>query len=167
MKLKSVIPLLLFGAILLNSSCSKYEIQVNDNVVYSPTRLFRDYQFADAALFDCVTQNIEEQSIHKAQQLQKLFCPPGEIRDLSGLEIFPNLQQLGLADNRVTDLAPIEALANLEQIDLSNNSVVDASVLGSLKELKVLKLEGNKRLDCSTLDSVKSVATLTSPEHCE
>lgn len=81
-----------------------------------------------------------------------------QIRDLSGLELFHNLNRLWVADNKVSNLAPLAGLDKLSYLNLSGNDVVDLSPLRSLTALQQVYLD---RTEINTLDGLENNAALT------
>ncbi len=126
-------------------SCSRYEFSINDRVVYTPPPLFSGFSISDPFLRTCVKSAIAEENVTRADQLQRLLCPPGAINSLDGIEIFTNLNQLGLAENNVASIAQ----------------------LTELDELRHLNLKGNDNLLCKDLDQLKKVEAIEVPSHCQ
>jgi Leucine-rich repeat (LRR) protein len=147
------------------SSCSHYQVSVNDRVVYNPPNLFIDYEIADVSLANCVKENIEEQRVVDPKEMEELLCSAGDIRSLSGLNTFVMLKKLGLQGNKIRSLEGLEALTQLEQLDLSDNQIELATTLNNLLKLEYVDLSGNPKLDCESLTPPDS-AELKSPKHC-
>lgn len=163
---KKIYTTILFFALTLLYGCQRYSFAINENVVYDPPPLFKAYAIEDQALRTCVKGEIEEQSIRKPTDLIKLACPQGEIRNLTGLEIFSELEQLGLADNQLTDAGILQKLKNLKQIDLRGNQIISFNFLQSLHKLEQLYIKGNAAADCSTLPGNSKHLRIQRPEHC-
>lgn len=152
-------------ALLSLSGCSHYEIAVNENTVYDPLEFRRSLHLADEALQACVKAALIEQDITTAGRLRQLVCGPGDIQSLAGLEIFENLEVLGLADNRLTNISALAAFTKLKQVNLENNSIGDASPLGKLKNLSLVNLAGNEALRCDSLPRGQKTQYQL-PAHC-
>lgn len=150
------------------TGCGRYAISVNENTVYEPAPLFGEYSIADAALKTCVKHTIAEKRLTKAEQLKQLICPAGEVTSLEGLEIFTNLEHLGLAENRVTHIALLSQLTKLSRVNLRDNRVQNFRPLHVLQQLSQLDARGNSNADCSTLTPLtSSVKDIQLPRECE
>jgi Leucine-rich repeat (LRR) protein len=160
-----LIRVLFLGAIALLFACGSYDVELNDNIVYSPTKLYQASSIEDPALLGCVNAAIQEQGVNHAKALTTLLCPSGDIRSLAGLEQFKNLQQLGLSQNKIQSIAPLTQLRKLSQLDLRENSVSSVTALQSLPLLKLIKLQGNVDLDCDSLGAL-ALEQVELPAHC-
>lgn len=156
---------LTFTLCLILCACSSYDVQVNDNLVYSPTRLHEPENIADPALLSCIKANIQEQKATNAKAVTKLICPAGSITNLAGIEQFKNLRQLGLSDNKIQSIEALAQLRKLSQLDLSLNALQSAEALQALELLKTIKLTGNDQLDCNSLGGL-SMEDIELPAHC-
>ncbi len=154
--------------LILLTGCGRYAVSVNERTVYEPAPLFSDYSIADASLKSCVKDTIAQRQLTKAEQLKRLLCPPGEIASLSGIQVFVNLEHLGLASNQVSNLTPLSKLNKLTQINVRDNRVENFSALHSLEALSFLDARGNNSARCDTLTplSNKSIE-LALPEACK
>ena len=137
------------------SACQDYLISVNQKVVYEPPILFSEYSIADHELKECVRKTIQEQALTRAEQLEKLGCPAGNIELLDGLEVFSNLKAVGFADNKIRNIEPLAGLGRLERINLANNEIKDVVALQGLKGVKYLNLSGNAGLSCGRIAETK------------
>ncbi len=158
--------LLLLSILATLSACSRYSVSINKNVVYEPPHLFNDYTIGDTALRRCVRSTIAENGLTQPEQLLRLICPPGKIEDLTGLQVFGNIEYLGLGGNKLAGIAPIGTMTGLKQLDLSENDVADFSPLRDLANLEFLDASGNRRAICSSLPNAKNSAKFEWPEHC-
>lgn len=138
------------------SSCQKYQVSVNDRVVYTPPGVFKDYQIADTHLADCVTQTIYDLHATSPEQVTQLNCSNAGIKSLTGLEKFYALKALNLANNQLTDISDLGKLGQLRTLVLNNNSIKDASPLLHLLHLQDLQLEDNAQLDCKVLKQLEN-----------
>lgn len=134
--------------LLILSSCSSYQVSVNERVVYEPPALFTNYDVSDIALKACIKSVIEEQSISKAGQLKQLICPPGEIRSLLGLEVFEKLETLGLGANQIESVGVVGLISTLRSVNLADNQIDDIRPLSALTSLELLNIKGNAALNC-------------------
>lgn len=150
------------------AGCSKYSLTLNNNVVYSPAPLFKEYTLSDQNLYNCIAQTISDQEVRAADQLQSLVCSNAGIKSLAGLDTFKGLQQLKLNSNSLTNLDGITGLSKLERLDVSENSIEDASALLKLLALKQLNIEQNPVLRCADIEQLASFsqAEITRPKHC-
>lgn len=161
--------LLFFTLLLLLSACSDYSLTVNEQVVYTPPRIFTDFRLKDLELQRCVDQSIGEDGITAAKQLERLQCPGKAIVSVEGLELFSELKVLGLEHNALTDITSLGQLTKLEQLNLADNALVDVSVLQILNKLHYLNLSENSALDCSGLSGIAlpKEGKLLRPNHCQ
>lgn len=136
---------------LLMSGCKNYSVSVNDNMVYVPPSIFKDFKIADQQLFDCVQQTIYDAHITRAEDLSTLNCSNAGIKSLQGLEKFFALKELNLADNQLTDITTLGSLGRLEIVKLSGNNIKNAAPLLHLLHLKTLDIRDNSALDCKDL----------------
>jgi len=147
-------------------ACAKYEVKVNNQVLYSPPELFVGYKIEDKALAECVRSTIMENNIVSAEALEVLLCPPGDIRSLSGLGVFSQLKQLGLSQNRIQSLDELLFLKQLQQLDLSQNQIQELTNMRELKALEYADLRGNPLSACPDLAEQLSKTELLLPETC-
>lgn len=148
------------------SSCSRYVVSINENVVYSPPKLVSDYSIPDPYLKSCLQSTISELHITSQDQLTKLICPTGDISDLSGIEQFPKIEYLGLSANKIQNIGPLAELKDLRQIDISDNQIQDFTSLKDLENLVLLDTKGNSNADCKSLLFAKAIKSLVLPNHC-
>ncbi|WP_331346356.1 leucine-rich repeat domain-containing protein [Cellvibrio sp. UBA7661] len=135
----------------LITGCKNYSVSVNENVVYTPPSIFKNYQLADAKLHDCVEQTIYDQHITKAEDLKRLDCSDAGITSLSGLETFFALKELNLANNQLVAIETIGQLGRLEKLMLGNNKINNAAPLLHLLHLKHLDVTNNPQMGCKDL----------------
>lgn len=154
-------------AILL-TGCGRYAISVNERTVYEPAPLFGDYSIADAALKSCVKATIAEKQLTKAEQLKQLICPPGEISSLAGIQVFINLEHVGLASNQLRDISSLSLLKKLTRVNLRDNNIENFTPLHTLEKLNFLDARENDKARCNTLTALtKSTTELALPEACK
>jgi Leucine-rich repeat (LRR) protein len=140
---------------LLTSGCKNYSVSVNENVVYTPPSIFKDYQIADAQLRDCVEQTIYDLHVTSAEDLTRLNCSNAGIKSLAGLDKFFALKELNLADNQLADISEIGKLGRLEKLVLSNNQIKNPAPLLHLLHLNQLHLDKNPSLTCKDLQQLQ------------
>jgi internalin A len=73
------------------------------------------------------------------------------ISDISVLEGFTKLNDLGLHNNRISDLSVLEGLTRLIRLEFDINSLSDFSLLKGLRNLHRLKVEIEDPLPLSFL----------------
>jgi internalin A len=151
---------------LLAAACADYSVTFNERPLFTPPGLFADFEFADAALAECVAQHIVDQSVTRAEELVRLNCSHAGVQDLEGLQLFAGLRHLSLSANAIADVSPLAGLAQLETLLLADNLVEDAADLWQLPALTRLDLSGNPGLICPRADEGAGVAELTLPAHC-
>ena len=160
-------PLLLALAAVV-AGCSGYSYTLNEREVFSPPRLFSDYQLADRALQECVQQAIEDQAITEPAQLHDLNCSRGGIASLAGIAAFPALARLGLDGNALTSVAPLASLKKLTLLQLRENrlSGFETALCGTPG--RKIALAGNTGFRCEDLERLRAcgVELVDRPSHC-
>jgi len=147
-------------------ACSRYAVSINENIIYQPPPLFSSYSIADVTLKQCVQNTIAENNLTKAERVLRLICPPGEIKSLAGLEVFDNLEYLGLSGNKVSNIKVVENMLRLKQLKLGQNNVEDFSPAKRLSHLLVFDARGNKDANCASLPQPTTNADFRFPQHC-
>ncbi|WP_062066458.1 internalin [Cellvibrio sp. OA-2007] len=140
---------------LLTSGCKNYSVSVNENVVYTPPSIFKDYQLADAHLHNCVEQTIYDLHITSAEELTRLNCSNAGITSLAGLDKFFAMKELNLADNQIIDISQIGQLGRLEKLVLTNNKINNPAPLLNLLHLAQLHLDNNPQMTCKDLHQLQ------------
>jgi Leucine-rich repeat (LRR) protein len=156
----------------LTTGCKNYSVSVNENVVYTPPSIFKDYQLADAQLHDCVEQTIFDLHITKAEELTRLNCSNAGIKSLAGLDKFFALTEVNLADNQLADITEIGNLGRLEKLILTNNKIKNPAPLLHLLHVTQLELGENPQMTCTDLRQLQQNLAnrslkLTLPKQCE
>lgn len=136
---------------LLTTGCKNYSVSVNENVVYTPPAIFKDFKLVDAQLHNCVEQTIYDSHITSADELTRLNCSNAGIKSLTGLDKFFALQELNLAGNQITDIDAIGQLGRLEKLVLSDNNIKNPAPLLNLLHLEQLHLNANPQMSCNDL----------------
>lgn len=152
--------------LVLLGGCQGYDFTINERVVYSPPKLFRDFAIEDPALRACVEQTIADQGITAAGDLEALNCSHAGISRLDGLAVFTGLRTLRLSSNRVRNLVELGALVALEAVYLNDNQVVDPVPLYRLGQLREVDLSGNASLVCPRKDGFSETVEVMLPDHC-
>ena len=154
------------------SGCKTYSVSVNNNVVYIPPSLFKDFSIADTHLRDCVEQTIIDKKITKAEDLKHLNCSNAGINNLAGLEKFHSIEQLNLAENNISEIAQISNFSQLKVLILRKNNLTNAEPLLHLLQLQELDVSDNKNLPCRDLQQTlanfhQGDLKVTLPEQCD
>lgn len=128
------------------AGCNRYIVTLNDQQVYRPKPLFKDFKLADTALDTCVRQTIADNKLTSPEQLATLHCSHAGIKSLEGIQLFTALTNLNLSNNQLISIAPLLSLTGLDTIDLS----------------------ANPNLECHDIDrlATQTGARITLPEHC-
>ncbi len=152
------------------SACANYDVTLNEKVVYSPPRLFMDFSFADKALQNCVEQTITDQHITKPEQLTRLICTNGEIKNVKGIELFTELRQLNLSNNLLQNIDTLARLPVLQNLALTANKVKTVLPLVDSAALLKLDVRNNAMLNCLTaIELMNQLPALQvqMPAHCD
>lgn len=153
----------------LLTGCSKYQMTVNEAVVYTPPTIITDFETEDPRLKNCLDQAIEDKKATDFGDITRLICSHAGLTSLHGIEAFYNLKQLKLSHNQLTSLKPIKFLSKLEVLLLNDNQLSTASELLNLPRLQNVKLENNPQLQCGDLHQLQSlsIANLELPSQCD
>lgn len=103
---------------LLLSGCQGVDVVFNEQVLYTPTDLFTEYEIPDAGLKGCIERAILEQRLTAAEQLRGLHCIEAGVTTLDGLNQFPALQRLDLTGNHDLPCAESAKAANITTLIL-------------------------------------------------
>ena len=152
--------------------CKNYSVSVNDNVVYTPLPLFKDFAITDIHLSACVEQTINDKKITKAEDLKKLNCSNAGITSLAGLEKFYYLEELNLAENKLMSVSALRNFSKLQVLILRKNNLTTAEPLLGLLALRELDISENPKLACGDLKQLaanfnKQDLKLIAPEQCQ
>ena len=82
------------------------------------------------------------------------------IRDLTGLEMATNLEEIQLLRNHISDLSPLSGLIKLKFVVLASNEIADVSQLAGLTRLEHLELGENAVADVSSLSGLTGLQFL-------
>ena len=81
------------------------------------------------------------------------------LKDISGIKLFKNLERLSLQYNQIKDISVIKDLTELIELDISDNKITDISVIKYLKNLKFLNIEYLK-LESNQIKYIKNIKNL-------
>ena len=156
----------------LIAGCQTYSLSVNNNVVYTPAPLFKDFTIDDTHLRSCVEQTITDNKITKAEDLKQLNCSHAGINSLAGLEKFYSIEQLNLAENAIQSIAPLSNFSQLKVLILRKNNLTSAEPLLRLLALRELDISENAKLSCGDVKQFaanfhKGDLKLILPEQCK
>jgi len=164
----------IFGLMLaaLITGCKNYSVSLNDNVVYTPPSLFKDFAIADSHLRACVEQTIIDNRITKAEELKQLNCSHAGIASLAGLEKFYSIEQLNISENALQSIAPLSNFSQLKVLILRKNNLTNAEPLLHMLALQELDISENAKLTCGDIKQFAANAhqgklKLTLPEQCK
>ena len=119
-----------------------------------------DY-FSDVVLVDLQGKKTEDISpLQCLTKLKRLNLFGSQLRDISALKEFTELDHLLVSLAKINDLTPLEGLTNLETLGLEGNHVKDIESLRKLKNLKELYLLIPIVRDFSGLYSLKNLKHL-------
>lgn len=139
----------------LLSGCKNYSISLNDNTLYTPAGIYKDFQIADAALRDCVTQTLFDEKITRAEDLTRLNCSNAGVKSLEGLGKFFALTEINLSENALVNIDELGKLGRLEILLLNKNAIQSTAPLLTLLHLRKLDLSSNPIQDCDNLQQIK------------
>lgn len=151
----------------LRNKNKKYIRQVDR--IYSLNENFRDENLAKAILEILEQKNLPDYKEETVKQallgIRQLDLSGKNIKDISGINEFKNLEALNLSDNEIENIDAIK-LANLMVLNLSNNkiaSLVDLEnrfgILGLL-ELRELNLSNNQIKNIKALEPLEKLEIL-------
>jgi hypothetical protein len=156
----------------LIAGCKTYSVSLNNNVVYTPPSLFKDFVIADAHLRACVEQTIIDNHIIKADDLKQLNCSHAGITSLAGLEKFYSIEQLNLSENSLQSIAQLSNFSQLKVLILRKNNLTNAEPLLHMLALRELDVSDNAKLTCGDLKQFAKNAQqenlkITVPAQCK
>ena len=120
-------------AISLLSSCSDYEITLNDQPILLRKPVPEDITVFDSGLSRCLSETLKMQSHTDISDLNTLDCSFAGIKILDGLEQFQGLVRVKLNGNELSDIGPLLSLGQLTIADLENNNNIPCEQLQVLQ----------------------------------
>lgn len=108
-------------------------------------------------LMEAVNETSVELAFQKLSKLKSLCLANKEIRDLSPIGSFTQLEVLDLSGNRIQDVNPIRQMRNLIFLDLSNNQIKNIDVIGYLSNINLLDLSRNEIEDVAPIKNLLSL----------
>lgn len=91
---------------------------------------------------------------------QPQIPPETQVRDLTGIEHFISLLDLGAEFNSISDVSPLAGLTSLKSLNLSANAITDIAPLAGLTSLEDLSMWGNSIGDISPLSGMTRLRIL-------
>ena len=82
------------------------------------------------------------------------------IRDLTGVHLFSNLENLDALGNQIESLEPLADLAGLKVVNLTDNKVADLKPISKQTRLERLSLSGNPIVDLEPLTRCPNIKEL-------
>jgi hypothetical protein len=154
------------------AGCKSYSVSLNNNMVYTPPSLFKDFAIADAHLRACVEQTIIDKHITKAEDLKQLNCSHAGVASLTGLEKFYSIEQLNLSENTLQSFAQLSNFSQLKVLILRKNNLTSAEPLLHMLALQELDISDNAKLACGDIkqfakNTPHGNLKLTLPEQCK
>lgn len=151
--LLSALLVLLSAAIVMSPSLvgpadASIGVDSNGGTVYIPD------QNLEAAVRSALDKPMGDITVADMKEMNILFAPYRDIRDLTGLEHAVNMNIVYLYSNQITDLSPLSGLTNLGRLDLFSNMITDLSPLSDLINLEYLELSSNQITDLSPLSDL-------------
>lgn len=113
----TMIPALALAGALL-TGCQGADIVFNEQVIYTSTDLFTDYEIPDAGLRGCVERAILEYRVTAPEQLRRLHCIEAGVTRLEGLDTFSSLERLDLTGNHDLPCTQAARLPDLKELIL-------------------------------------------------
>ena len=120
-------------AISLLSSCSDYEITLNDQPILLRKPVPVDVTVFDSGLSRCLSETLKMQNHTDISGLNTLDCSFAGIKILDGLEQFQGLVRVKLNGNELSDIGPLLSLGQLTIADLENNNNIPCEQLQVLQ----------------------------------
>lgn len=141
--------------LMMITSCSRYKVVLNNNVLYTPTSQPPPSLLSDPNLQGCLNQQFAIVGRNDPDSIKLLACPASGVDSLDGIRELANLEQLELSDNNISDLSPLLELRNLRVLSVRNNRITNINTLMSLSILRFVALQGNDSISCRQLDNLE------------
>ena len=141
--------------LMMITSCSRYKVVLNNNVLYTPTSQPPPSLLSDPNLQGCLNQQFAIVGRNDPDSIKLLACPASGVDSLDGIRELSNLEQLELSDNNISDLSPLLELRNLRVLSVRNNRITNINTLMSLSILRFVALQGNDSISCRQLDNLE------------
>lgn len=122
------------------------------------------FQLADLSLESIEFSNNNIRSLTNLlifEQLQTLCLSHNIIENIKPLASLTNLRHLDLSHNKITSIEPLSSLQALQKLSLARNHIVMLPIKLSLPQLKELNLDYNRIQSFFSLSSLKQLTTLS------
>src|SRR5699024_11988722 len=86
----------------------------------------------EAAIRETLKKDDGDLTADDVEGVTELHLSGIDIEDLSGIEVFVQLEKLFMTHNQISDLLPLEALENLQELHIYENPAVDSSDQGAV-----------------------------------
>jgi len=110
----------------------------------------------DSNLLEC----IEKLEVTADDEVTELYCQHMEVKDLSGIGRFKNLNTLYLEHNQIKSIVPLGSLTELKSVYLSYNPVLQYSTFQLLPKISQISISSFNIDDIRTIASVRSIEYL-------
>ena len=132
--------ILLILSLIIISSCNGYQLTFNNQPIYTPPKVYSDFDVKDQALQNCLAQTISDQAITDIRNLRSLNCSHAGIENLEGLTHFKWLEIINLSENKLRDIKPLVFLGQLQKVDLRGNNSLPCNDLDALEKFTLYQL---------------------------
>src|SRR5699024_10043409 len=105
--------------------------KVSDTEVSEEIISFTDEKL-EAAIRETLKKDDGDLTADDVEGVTELHLSGIDIEDLSGIEVFAQLEKLFMTHNQISDLLPLEALENLQELHIYENPAVDSSDQGAV-----------------------------------
>lgn len=105
--------------------------KVSDTEVSEEIISFTDEKL-EAAIRETLKKDDGDLTADDVEGVTELHLSGIDIEDLSGIEVFVQLEKLFMTHNQISDLLPLEALENLQELHIYENPAVDSSDQGAV-----------------------------------
>tara|TARA_B100000809_G_scaffold19840_2_gene17478 strand:- start:32789 stop:34870 length:2082 start_codon:yes stop_codon:yes gene_type:complete len=125
--------------------------------IVEATASIADVTLADSNFQTCFDSHVSTNNWQLISEVDSLDCNSSSISSISGIEVFINLQTLGLDNNNISDISALSNLTVLNELNLTTNNISELSALSSLTALSVLQLGYNNISDISALSGMSAL----------
>jgi len=115
------------------------------------TNNIKDLNLPDPKLKECALETAKTYDWETVDEVIWLECYDKNITNVAGINVFNNLEYLGLSNADITDASPITELPNLLSLQLGSNRNINLSTLSGLKDLQYLDINNCSISDFSPL----------------
>lgn len=124
-------------------------------------RDFKNVHVSDSIRFLSAKSTIDKISgLDRFPNLEELYLMSNCFEKIEGLDQLKSLKRLNLFDSGISDIQGLDNLTNLEILDLGANEISEIKGLSSLKKLKKLSLGFNKLSKVNNLEGLPQLEYL-------